>query len=42
VLVPEGEFMMGSIEGKSAEKPVHRVELSAFYMDKYEVTNKLF
>jgi hypothetical protein len=42
VLVPAGEFMMGSTEGGSYEKPVHRVSLDAFYLDKYEVTNKLF
>lgn len=42
VLVPAGEFTMGSTEGDADEKPVHRVSLDAFYMDKYEVTNKLF
>jgi formylglycine-generating enzyme required for sulfatase activity len=42
VLVPAGEFLMGSTEGKADEKPVHRVALEAFYLDKYEVTNKRF
>lgn len=42
MLVPAGEFLMGSDEGKADEKPVHRVFLDAFYLDKYEVTNKLF
>jgi formylglycine-generating enzyme required for sulfatase activity len=42
VLVPAGEFMMGSTEGDADEKPVHRVSLAAFHLDKYEVTNKLF
>lgn len=37
VLVPAGEFIMGSTQGDD-EKPVHRVYLNAFYMDKYEVT----
>jgi formylglycine-generating enzyme required for sulfatase activity len=38
VLVPAGEFTMG-IDGWDAdEKPIHRVYLDAFYMDKYEVT----
>ena len=42
VLVPAGEFTMGSSDGENDEKPVHRVSLDAFYLDKYEVTNKLF
>lgn len=37
VLVPAGEFTMGSKEFEYL-KPVHRVYLDAFYMDKYEVT----
>lgn len=41
-LVPAGEFMMGSDDGKSDERPIHKVSLDAFYMDKYEVTNRLF
>jgi formylglycine-generating enzyme required for sulfatase activity len=36
-LVPAGEFTMGSTL-KADEKPVHRVSLDAFYMDKYHVT----
>ncbi len=39
VLVPAGEFSMGSDNGDSDEKPVHTVYLDAFYIDKYEVTN---
>ena len=39
VLIPAGEFQMGSNSGDSNEKPVHRVYVDAFYMDKYEVTN---
>jgi formylglycine-generating enzyme required for sulfatase activity len=38
VLVPKGEFAMGSKTGFAHEGPVHRVVLDAFYMDKYEVT----
>ena len=38
VLIPAGEFQMGSNNGESDEKPVHTVYLDAFYMDKYEVT----
>ena len=39
VLIPAGEFQMGSNTGSSDEKPVHTVYVDAFYMDKYEVTN---
>ena len=39
VLIPAGEFRMGSNSGSSYEKPVHSVYVDAFYMDKYEVTN---
>jgi len=39
VLIPAGEFRMGSNRGDSDEKPVHTVYVDAFYMDKYEVTN---
>ena len=40
VLIPAGEFQMGDSfkEGDSDERPVHTVNVSAFYMDKYEVT----
>jgi sulfatase modifying factor 1 len=39
VLIPAGEFLMGSYEGYDNEKPVHTVNLNDYYMDKYEVTN---
>ncbi len=42
LLIPAGEFMMGSPEGEADEQPVHRVSLEAFYLDRDEVTNKLF
>ena len=44
VLIPAGEFWMGSPdgEGDDDEHPRHKVALSAFYLDKYEVTNRLF
>lgn len=39
VLIPAGEFMMGSMSGNADERPVHRVAISQpFYMGKYEVT----
>ena len=42
VLVPEGEFTMGSDDGSADEKPVHQVFLDTYYIDKYEVTNALY
>ena len=38
VWVPGGSFNMGSNDGDSDERPVHRVELDGFWMGKYEVT----
>ncbi len=40
VYVPEGEFTMGS--DRSDEKPEHQVDLSAFWVDQTEVTNKQY
>jgi len=42
VLVPAGEFLMGSDNGNAEEGPAHRVRLSAFFIDRYEVTNVQF
>ena len=44
VLIPAGTFEMGSEdeEAYDAEQPVHTVNLDAFYMDTYEVTNAQF
>lgn len=41
VLVPAGSFHMGDNfgEGDPRERPVHVVDLDAFYIGKYEVTN---
>ena len=39
VLIPAGDFQMGSNDGNFDEKPVHIVYVDAFYMDAYEVTN---
>ncbi len=39
VLIPAGEFEMGSTDGIFTEKPVHTVYVDAFYIDTYEVTN---
>lgn len=42
VFIADGEFFMGSTddEAKSDEKPIHKVYLKAFYIDRYEVTNR--
>ena len=42
VWIPGGAFWMGSEEGQSDEKPVHRVAVEGFWMDKTEVTNEQF
>ncbi|MBI5328563.1 MAG: formylglycine-generating enzyme family protein [Deltaproteobacteria bacterium] len=42
VLVPGGEFTMGSNDWWPKSGPEHKVNLPAFYIDKYEVTNKRF
>ena len=39
VLIPAGEFKMGSDNGAANERPAHTVYLDAFYMDTHEVTN---
>ena len=38
VLIPAGDFQMGSNQLSSSEQPVHTVYVDAFYMDVYEVT----
>jgi formylglycine-generating enzyme required for sulfatase activity len=46
VLIPAGEFTMGSREEDKGvdndERPAHRVNLDAFYIDQYEVTNSRY
>jgi formylglycine-generating enzyme required for sulfatase activity len=42
VLVPAGDFPMGSSNGLADEKPIHSVYLDAYYIDKFEVTNALY
>ena len=39
VLVPAGKFQMGSTTGDVDERPVHTVDVDAFYIDLHEVTN---
>ena len=40
VYVPAGKFLMGSEEGEPDKRPVHEVELSAFWIGLTEVTVK--
>jgi formylglycine-generating enzyme required for sulfatase activity len=42
VYVPEGRFQMGSIRLSAAEKPVHWVRLSAFWIGEVPVTNRQY
>lgn len=42
LLVPGGEFLMGDDRGDPDETPAHRVRVSAFFMDKHEVTHEQF
>jgi formylglycine-generating enzyme len=42
VLVPSGDFIMGTDKGDEDEAPLHRVHIAAFYIDKFEVTNARF
>ena len=39
VLIPAGEFLMGSDDRLPDEGPQHRVTLDAYYIDRFEVTN---
>jgi formylglycine-generating enzyme required for sulfatase activity len=42
VLIPAGEFRMGSDGDKADEAPAHTVRVDAFYMDRYEVTQEQY
>lgn len=42
VLIPAGSFEMGSARGRDDEKPVHRVSVDAFLMDRTEVTQAMY
>ena len=39
ILIPAGEFVMGSNDGRDNEKPPQNVYLNAFYIARYPVTN---
>jgi formylglycine-generating enzyme required for sulfatase activity len=42
VFIPAGDFWMGSDDKDENEKPMHKVQVEAFYIDKYPVTNAEF
>jgi ribose/xylose/arabinose/galactoside ABC-type transport system permease subunit/formylglycine-generating enzyme required for sulfatase activity len=42
IQIPAGPFIMGSDTGNEDEAPVHEVDLPAFEIDKFEVTNADF
>jgi len=42
VRIPAGEFMMGDDRGDADERPAHKVLLKVYWMDKTEVTCKLY
>jgi serine/threonine protein kinase len=42
LFIQGGGFKMGSNDGESDEKPVHRVTVSDFYVSKYQVTQGLY
>jgi formylglycine-generating enzyme required for sulfatase activity len=42
VAVPGGEFLMGNNQGNPDEAPAHKVKVSGFLMDKFEVTHEMF
>lgn len=42
VLVPAGEFIFGVDGGAPDERPQRKIHLDAFYIDKFEVTNREF
>lgn len=40
--VPAGEFIMGSDADSVYEKPAHKIDLDAFWVDQTEITNSMF
>ncbi|THJ20553.1 MAG: trypsin-like serine protease [Nitrospira sp. CG24E] len=39
VVIPAGEFMMGTEDGLQDARPIHIVHLSSYWIDRYEATN---
>jgi formylglycine-generating enzyme required for sulfatase activity len=42
VFVPSGQFLMGNNAGPADQRPEHMVNLSAFWIDRTEVTNAMY
>ncbi len=42
VLIPTGPFTMGSNDGLPAERPEHSVTLDSYFIDRYEVSLRLY
>lgn len=44
VYIPQGSFQMGGLDPRAAtdEKPVHKVDMKGYWIDKVEVTNSMF
>jgi formylglycine-generating enzyme required for sulfatase activity len=41
-LIPAGEFWMGAEDGLPDTRPMHRVYLSTYWLDRHEVTNRQY
>jgi formylglycine-generating enzyme required for sulfatase activity len=44
VFIPQGSFQMGGLDSRAGtdEKPVHKVDMKGYWIDKVEVTNAMF
>ena len=42
VLIPAGRFTMGTDQGEPDRGPAHEVEIDAFLMDRYEITQEVY
>ncbi|MGE0884662.1 MAG: SUMF1/EgtB/PvdO family nonheme iron enzyme [Blastocatellales bacterium] len=42
VAIPGGDFMMGRDNGSDYEHPAHKISVSPFFIDKYEITNEQY
>jgi formylglycine-generating enzyme required for sulfatase activity len=42
VLIPAGEFWMGAEDGLPDMRPMHRVYVSTYWLDRHEVTNRQY